>query len=68
MAVLHKTPYLQNENKFELLGVNVSNITNTMNVFNHQFQVTFQSAVLYLVVNIPNNITKFGILCRNLHS
>ena len=33
-----------------------------------RFQVTFQSAVAKFVLNIPNYITKFGILRGNLLS
>ena len=33
-----------------------------------QFQVTFQSSVAKVVLNIPNYITKFGILRGNLLS
>ena len=33
-----------------------------------RFQVTFQSPVAKLVLNIPNHITKFGILRGNLLS
>ncbi len=33
-----------------------------------RFQVTFQSLVAKFVLNIPNYITKFGILRENLQS
>ena len=33
-----------------------------------RFQVTFQSAIAKFVLNIPNYITKFGILRGNLLS
>ncbi len=33
-----------------------------------RFQVTFQSAFPKFVLNIPNYITKFGILLENVHS
>ena len=33
-----------------------------------RFQVTFQSPVAKVVLNIPNYITKFGILRENLLS
>ena len=36
--------------------------------FHSRFQVTFQSPVALLVLNIPNYITKFGILHGNLLS
>ncbi len=40
-------------------------------VYYSRFQVTFQSPVPKFVLNIPNYITKFGILCGfakpNLH-
>ena len=37
---------------------------NTGTIFHYsRFQVTFQSPVPKFVLNIPNYITKFGILC-----